>query len=130
MQNKESPFYRKSVFVSGHIDLTEAEFDEHYKPLIDDAIENAFCIVVGDAPGCDIMAQRYVESKGKGGMLKIFHMFNAPRNIVGSAGEVFPGFESDNQRDSAMTSYSDVDIAWVRPGREKSGTQKNLDRRK
>lgn len=39
------------------------------------------------------------------------------------------GFESDRVRDEAMTAASDADIAWVRPGREKSGTAKNLKRR-
>jgi hypothetical protein len=39
------------------------------------------------------------------------------------------GFESDEARDAQMTLDSDLDIAWVRPGRKKSGTQKNLDRR-
>lgn len=29
-----------------------------------------------------------------------------------------------------MTAVSDYDIAWVRPGRENSGTAKNLLRRK
>jgi hypothetical protein len=29
-----------------------------------------------------------------------------------------------------MTADSDQDIAWVRPGRERSGTQRNLDRRR
>lgn len=33
-------------------------------------------------------------------------------------------------RDLSMTVSSDKDIAWVRPGREKSGTAKNLARRK
>ncbi len=50
-----------------------------------------------------------------------------PRNNAG-----FPtlgGFASDADRDAAMTAASRSDAAWVRPGREKSGTQKNIDRR-
>jgi hypothetical protein len=59
----------------------------------------------------------------------VFHMFTAPRNNVGG----FPtraGFASDRERDEAMTAASTADIAWVRPGREKSGTAKSLARRK
>jgi len=39
------------------------------------------------------------------------------------------GFTTDDERDAAMTMASDADIAWVRPGRKKSGTAKNLARR-
>ena len=41
----------------------------------------------------------------------------------------FGGFGSDQERDSAMTGNTDEDIAWIRPGRERSGTAKNLMRR-
>ena len=34
------------------------------------------------------------------------------------------------KRDSVMTKKSNYDIAWVRQDREKSGTMKNLQRRK
>ena len=59
----------------------------------------------------------------------VFHMFTSPRNNAGS----FPtsgGFESDEARDEAMTGASTDDIGWVRPGRERSGTAKNLARRR
>lgn len=39
------------------------------------------------------------------------------------------GFQSDLERDTQMTLDSDRDIAWVRAGRMRSGTQANLDRR-
>lgn len=32
-------------------------------------------------------------------------------------------------RDEALTAASTFDIAWVRPGRERSGTARNLQRR-
>ena len=57
----------------------------------------------------------------------VYHMLASPRNNAG-----FPaigGFASDTEHDARMTADSDQDIAWVRPGREKSGTQKNIDRR-
>ena len=36
---------------------------------------------------------------------------------------------SDEERDLAMSCASTDDIAWVRSGREKSGTAKNINRR-
>jgi len=55
-------------------------------------------------------------------------MFEKPRNNAGFM--MRGGYTSDNSRDKAMTTESNADIAWVRPGREKSGTAKNLKRRK
>ena len=59
----------------------------------------------------------------------VFHMFDNPRNNAGGFSTA-GGFKNDKERDAAMTNNSDADIAWVRPGREKSGTAKNLSRRK
>jgi hypothetical protein len=112
-------------YISGHLDLTPAEFEAHYRPAIDEALARGESFVVGDARGADMMAQKYL--LGKTTAVVVYHMFTGPRNNVG-----FPtlgGFESDEARDARMTLDSDQDIAWVRPGREKSGTQKNLERR-
>ncbi len=113
-------------YISGHLDLTPAEFEAHYRPALDAALARGEAFVVGDARGTDAMAQNYL--LGKTTAVVVYHMFTAPRNNAG-----FPmvgGFESDTPRDERMTADSHQDIAWVRPGREKSGTQKNLDRRK
>ena len=59
----------------------------------------------------------------------VFHMLNSPRYIAGHL-PCSGGFQSDDQRDAAMTLISTEDLAWVRPGREDSGTAKNLLRRK
>ena len=40
-------------FVSGHLDLTCAEFDAHYRPAIDKALAAGDSFVVGDARGAD-----------------------------------------------------------------------------
>ncbi len=114
------------VFISGHLDLTREEFDAHYADRIDIALANDDSFVVGDARGADRLAARYL--LGKTQRVTVYHMFNAPRNDVGFA--LKGGFASDEARDAQMTADSDFDIAWVRPGREKSGTQRNLDRRK
>jgi hypothetical protein len=113
-------------YISGHLDLSPEEFEEYYRPGIDAALTREEGFVVGDARGTDAMAQSYL--LGKTEAVVVYHMFSSPRNNVG-----FPtigGFESDETRDARMTADSQQDIAWVRPGRKKSGTQKNLDRRK
>ncbi|ABC29376.1 hypothetical protein HCH_02576 [Hahella chejuensis KCTC 2396] len=112
-------------FISGHLDLTPQEFEQHYAPAIDQALENQASFVIGDARGADKLAQDYLY--GKSNAVTVYHMFDTPRNNPG-----FPtrsGFTSDNQRDKQMTADSTCDIAWVRPGREKSGTARNLARR-
>jgi hypothetical protein len=118
-----------TYFVSGHLDLTMDEFREHYAPRIAAALsedrDSAF--VVGDARGCDLMAQMCLRD-ARALRVQVFHMLEKPRNNVGG----FPtigGFATDADRDAAMTAASDKDIAWVRPGRQHSGTAANLARR-
>lgn len=111
-------------FISGHLSLTQQEFETHYQPAIQKALESGASFVVGDARGADALAQEFILERGSA---VVYHMFEHPRLNPG-----FPtkgGYPSDDERDAAMTAASDADIAWVRPGREKSGTQKNLDRR-
>ncbi|MEM7156328.1 MAG: hypothetical protein AAF799_25970 [Myxococcota bacterium] len=117
-----------TFFVSGHLDLTDAEFEAHYVPSITEALADSDArFVVGDARGADAKAQAYLSTRAAE-RVTVFHMFTAPRNNHGA----FPtrgGFESDAERDRALTAASDRDIAWVRPGRERSGTAKNIARR-
>jgi len=115
----------KTAFISGHRDITEAEFNRHYVPLLDEALAANHHFVVGDYHGADIMAQRHLKEKGATAV--VYHMFAAPRNHAG-----FPtrgAFTSDESRDAAMTLASDYDIAWLRPGKDQSGTAQNLRRR-
>jgi len=116
-----------TYFVSGHLDLTMDEFREHYVPRLAVAIAAEGAFVVGDARGCDLMTQLYLRDE-RALRVQVFHMFESSRNNVGG----FPtvgGFQTDNERDAAMTAHSDTDIAWVRPGRKNSGTAANLARR-
>lgn len=120
-------------YISGHLDLTEEEFDEHYAPEIDRVIKqnNGYAhFVVGDARGADTMAQRYLHDVHATARVVVFHMFDKPRNCVSPDFATRGGYKTDCERDEAMTEVSEDDIAWVRPGREKSGTAKNLQRRK
>jgi hypothetical protein len=114
------------AFVSGHLDLTQEEFAAHYIPKIQSVIARGGHFVVGDARGADLLFQQYAAKNSLN--VIVHHMFQSPRNNAG----YFPtkgGFQSDEARDTAMTNSSTEDIAWVRPGREKSGTAKNLSRR-
>lgn len=120
----------KTYFISGHLDLTFLEFQEHYAPLIKEAYENGANFVVGDARGADWLAQCFLGTlPNPEKRVKVFHMLEKPRNFI-DIYENVGGFTSDEERDRAMTESSDEDIAWVRQGREKSGTARNLERRK
>lgn len=115
------------IFISGHMNLTPEEFAQHYEARIRSAVEDGARFIVGDAPGCDEMAQQLLHDLGVApARVTVHHMFVAPRRHVGT----FPmmgGFTSDEERDQAMTKASTEDLAWVK--RRKSGTEKNLLRR-
>lgn len=124
-----------TFFVSGHMDITHDEFETHYAQRVRKAYASGARFVVGDAPGCDEMAQALLcgldrNSCRSSCSATVYHMFALPRRNVG----VFPligGFSSDEERDAAMTGASDDDIAWVRPvkAKRRSGTAKNIERR-
>ncbi len=114
------------IFVSGHLDLTVEEFGEHYAPRLLSACREAV-FHVGDARGADTMAQIFLAAQGAS--VVVYHMFDTPRNCMSDKFQLVGGFTSDNTRDKAMTAASTEDVAWVRPGREKSGTARNLKRR-
>lgn len=115
------------AFVSGHRDITDDEFNIHYVPKLDKAILDGHQIVVGDYQGVDYLTQRYLSDKNYKNVI-VYHMFIKPRYYIAG----FPtrgGYTSDEDRDSAMTRDSVYDIAWVRIGKEKSGTALNVVRR-
>jgi hypothetical protein len=118
----------KIAQISGHYDLTDAEFECHYRSEIDEAIAHGDHFIVGDANGAELSAQRYLFTRlGASDRVRVFHTFDRPRHNAG-----FPtvgGFESDELRNEAMTRQSDYDIAWVRHGFEYAGTARNLQRR-
>ncbi len=133
---------QKISFISGHLDLTQKEFDENYKEQIDEAVKRNDHFVIGDCKGTDLMAQQYLASLGIcNKSVTVYHMFTDPRNNFGKY-LIKGGYTDDEQRDCMMTHCSDQDILWVRsaeemkqrlgkkyrPGRV-SGTEKNRLRR-
>lgn len=117
----------RTAYISGHLDITVAEFIEHYSYRILEAFYAGHDFVVGDARGADTMAQEFL--LGIGANVTVYHMFESPRYKFALLFPTIGGFQSDTERDAAMTAASDYDIAWVREGREKSGTAKNINRR-
>lgn len=115
-------------FVSGHRDITEEEFQKHYESILWEAIMEDAEFVVGDCQGVDDMAQKYLKTLSAK-KITVYHMFEEPKHNCGGT-ELKGGYTSNVSRDFAMTLNSDKDIAWVRKGKERSGTQQNIDRRK
>jgi hypothetical protein len=120
---------KRTAFVSGHRNLTPAEFYKHYQPQLDKAIAAGCQFVVGDAPGADAMAQMYLVGRAAAEQVTVYHAGRKPRHWYGGFA-VRGGYASQSAKDAAMTAVSDYDIAWVRPGKETSGTARNLARRR
>ena len=118
----------RTYFISGHGNVTEEEFQEHYVPqlrqVLSDSFETRF--VVGDFRGADTLAQQWLLGKTKN--VTVYHMFESPRFNAGWPTK--GGFQSNATRDRAMTAASDDDIAWLRDPDTNSGTRRNLLRRK
>ena len=117
----------KRYFISGHRDILEDEFQKHYEDKIFKAINDGASFVVGDCAGADLMAQKYLKAFNVKDV-NVYHLFDEPKHNVG-----FPlvgGFQSHSERNRAMTEDTTADIAWVRDGKEKSGTAQNINRRK
>lgn len=131
-------------FVSGHLNLSPDEFQQHYAPRLQEACDakDGCRFVVGDCQGADAMAQEWFASRRlPKDRVAVFHMHGEPRHNVGDW-PTHKGFKSDGARDAAMTAASTADLAWVRPEEETkrllgaayrpgriSGTAKNLLRR-
>ena len=122
-----------TYFISGHRDITEAEFEINYQPVINNILEeNPYAyFVVGDYEGLDIMAQNYLMDviDLDPDRITVYHMGDAPRNINPKVIMTKGGFESDEERDAAMTYNSVEDIAFVRDNTKLSGTAQNILRR-
>lgn len=118
-----------TYFVSGHRDLTQEEFNEHYIPLIDRVLKEDIWadFIVGDWEGCDTMFIEYMSSKSLNTSILICCVEH-PR-IKSALSIAYCVHDNYDYCDAAMTEYSDFDIAWIRPGKEDSHTAKNIKRR-
>ena len=122
-----------TYFISGHRVISQEEFDATYKPTIDFVLENEpNCkFVIGDYWGCDEIAQNYLldEKQISPSRVTVYHMMQSPRYFNKKVYNFVGGFQSDDERDEAMTNASDEDIAFVRDCNVLSGTGKNILRR-
>jgi hypothetical protein len=133
-------------FIFGHMDLSQADFDQYYKDKISQAAEDKHsCFVVGSAPGADSMALALLTklcSPQDLYRITVYHKGDAPETSVDTRIQTVGGFKTHDEKDSAMTRASDIDIAYLRSVDEsrklygekydptkKSSTQKNLERR-
>jgi hypothetical protein len=131
---KEEPESDKenTYFISGHRNITETEFEFNYLPLINFALQNPKAkFVIGDCDGVDIMAQNYLVDVVclDPSRITVYHMLEAPRNCNPAIKNLVGGFNSDEERDAAMTNNSFEDIAFVRDCNKLSGTGQNILRR-
>lgn len=117
-------------FISGHLTTTEEEFAKHYIPVLERIFmtDPRHKFVVGDAKGTDRLTQAWLRDKAQVWNTTVYHMLSKPRFNL-ALFRTRGGYATDEARDAAMTAASDLDVAWVRPGREDSGTARNIARR-
>ena len=117
-------------FISGHRDITQDEFDKYYLEILDKVAEDeSATFVVGDYQGVDFMAQQALAEMVNPDRVTVYHMFEKPRHLASDKFHLKGGYKDDIDRDSAMTRESTDDIAWIRKGKETSGTAQNILRR-
>ena len=132
LKKQEKERLNKTYFISGHRNITEHEF-EKYKDKLSNILKEIpdALFVVGDYQGVDIMCQNFLldELEINPQQIIVYHMFDSPRNVNPKVVNLSGGFESDEERDAAMTANSTKDIAFVRNHTELSGTAQNILRR-
>lgn len=119
----------KTIFISGHTDLSFDLFEKNYIPEIKKYFNQKNSFIIGGALGVDKFTQEYLALFDE--KVTICDKGNQNNKFV----EKFDhknGFNSFTERDAFMTKNSDTDIAFLRddkyaPG---SGTASNLIRRK
>lgn len=102
----------RTVFVSGYPDLTTTEFEANYALRLFLAHQANATFLVGDASGCDSMAQGFLQKLDAS--VIVFHVSEVPLNNVAPF-ETRGGFGDDAERDRAMSEASTESITWVRP---------------
>ena len=123
-----------TYFISGHRDLTQEEFNEHYAPILEKVLKEDWgChFVLGDWEGCDKMALEFILSQED--YYNSIEIFYVNKVRIQPFGKHIYNFKdlyvcsrsTYDDCDEAMTKFSDFDIAWVRPGKEDSHTAMNI----
>lgn len=135
-----------TYFVSGHIDLTDDEFQENYVPILNDILSKDpdASFVLGDATGADAMTQKFLHYRSIPRTRVTIYYKTTPKNPFDFLTK--GPFSSHPEKDKQMTKESDSDIAWIRPKdlhrlllesqgktfdpKYVTGTEKNIQRRK
>lgn len=130
--NSNVELLNSTVFISGHRNITEREFEIYKQAILNELSLNPDCrFVIGDYHGVDIMAQNFlldvlmIDPEN----ITVYHMFESPRNVNPKVVHFKGGFATDSERDTAMTNASYKDIAFVRDNKVMSGTAENILRR-
>lgn len=125
-----------TYFISGHRDLTQEEFNEHYVPTLENILKkNPMAnFVVGDWEGCDTMALEWLISHRDYPDVYVYYVDEVRVTYCGEQLNNFYNVMlrpciSYDECDSRMTQDSDFDVAWIRPGKEDSHTAMNIKRR-
>lgn len=130
----------RTAMISGHIDISEAKFLQHYRTALDSAITDGNSFVLANADGADALSLRYLlhhgvtpsritiylrappAARGKHKSRTACEDGDAEADVVQRYWE--EGFMvrsivgSYTERDAAMTRESDYDILWLRPEEE------------
>ncbi|KDR76966.1 hypothetical protein GALMADRAFT_95626 [Galerina marginata CBS 339.88] len=112
------PNTRLTAFISGPIEYPYGYFEEHYRPLLTEAIEKGHSFVMGPASGTDSTALRYLIDQGVDLSKITVYMSQLDERVLGKAMQWFTDLGGDIQlegvttgdRDAAMTRDSDYDI--------------------
>ena len=129
---QEEELKTNTYFISGHREITEEQFEKYKNRIIDILSFNPQAVfLMGDYQGVDIMAQNYLLDSLQldPSQVVVYHMKETPRNCNQKVIRLRGGFETDEERDAAMTNASFEDIAFVAEHTKLSGTAQNILRR-
>ena len=121
-----------TYFISGHRNITPELFERYKTELHATVVLDPDArFVVGDYIGVDIMAQNFLIDvlNVNPDRITVYHMFSVPMNVNPNITKFVGGFQTDSERDSAMTKASFKDIAFVYDNKVMSGTAENILRR-
>lgn len=133
---------RRVAFISGHIDLPEGQFLEHYQTALDTAIAAHDEFILSNAGGADSLALQYLLQHAVEPSRITIYIHTPPEHRQKNSNatiRAIDGLRTENatlekyrkqglnvrvingwhtQRDAAMTAASDYDILWVRSDEE------------